>query len=218
MKLRVSTDAAASPFLLLGQLSIFRGRVRCLDQIMRPTETAELNVKQTWEDCDTLHMFLVTDCTKLKELYPLNSPSDAPYPSLKDTPPTAEPWHCHHTLPLVSTGTELAVLSNSNAQHSRIHDPKGKDLYPISKPFNMQTLFHRLSLRCNCQVKEDHLWASELPGKSKSRTWQVRGSRARKAWSVKHSTQRRNVTFFFFPLLAELYIFKAKTLHLTQWQ
>ena len=53
-----------------------------------------------------------------------------------------ESWHYHHPHPLVMTGTGLAGLSNSNAQRSRICRPKGKDLYPISKPFNMKTVFH----------------------------------------------------------------------------
>lgn len=142
MKLRVSMDATASPFLLLGQLSIFRGRLRCLDQIMRLTQTAELNGKQTWKTVTLFTCFWsVIAQNWRKAIVSLGLSLWCPPPRLKGSPPTAEPWHCHHTLPLVSTGTGLAVLSNSNAQHSRICHPKGKHLYPISKPFNMQSLF-----------------------------------------------------------------------------
>lgn len=44
-KLSVNIDTNASPLFLLRQLSIFRGRVRCLEQIMQPTQRAELNLK-----------------------------------------------------------------------------------------------------------------------------------------------------------------------------
>lgn len=89
-----------------------------------------------------LHVFLASDCTKIeaRQSNPMDSPPDAP-PGLKDAPPMAESWHYHHTHLLVITGTGLAGLSNSNAQSSWIHSPKEKDLYPISKPFKMQTLF-----------------------------------------------------------------------------
>ena len=129
-KLIVNIDTNASPLFLLRQLSIFRGRVRCLEQIMQPTQRAELNLKQTWGNCDTLHVFLVNDCTKVEGnsgipwILPLMHPLVSRMPHLWQNLGTI-----HHTHPLVIKGTELAGLSNIDAQRSQIHCPKGKDLY-----------------------------------------------------------------------------------------
>lgn len=204
-KLSVNIDTNASPLFLLRQLSIFRGRVRCLEQIMQPTQRAELNLKanmvRLWHSSRVFGQ-----CTKVegKQWNLMDSPSDAPL-SLRMPHLWQNLGTIHHTHPLVITGTGLAGLSNIDAQRSQIHHPKGKDLYPMSKPFKMQTLFHSFASQAAADLASGVTTRSRKTisesqssrGQSKSCTWQVKGSRALKDWSVKHSTPRRNLPLFF---------------------